>query len=95
LKAKIDLVEALGTETLVHFEVAAPAVLTEDMKELAADVGADQVVKLEEQAKKGRNEFVAQLDPKTRIKRGDEVELLLDTTQLHFFDPETGNGIYQ
>ena len=95
LKAHVDLVEALGTETLVHFAVDAPTVLTEDMKELAADVGADQVDKLEQQAEAGRNEFVAQLDPKTRIKRGDDVELLIDATQLHFFDPEGGKGIYE
>ncbi|MDQ3964551.1 MAG: sn-glycerol-3-phosphate ABC transporter ATP-binding protein UgpC [Actinomycetota bacterium] len=94
LKANIELVEALGTETLVHFNVDAPAVLTEDMKELAADVGADQLDRLEESAKEGRNEFVAQLDPRTRIQRGDEVELVVDTTQLHFFDPETSQGIY-
>ena len=95
LKAHVDLVEALGTETLMHFAVDAPTVLTEDMKELAADVGADQVDKFEQQAKAGRNEFVAQLDPKTRIKRGDDVELLIDATQLHFFDPNGGKGIYE
>ena len=94
LRAHVDLVEALGTETLIHFVVDAPAVLTEDMKELAADIGADQVEKLEEQAKEGRNEFVAQVDPKTRIRRGDDVELAVDTSQLHFFDPDNGEGIY-
>jgi multiple sugar transport system ATP-binding protein len=94
LKAKIDLVEALGTGTLVHFTVDAPAVLTEDMKELAADVGADQVDKLEEHAKEGRNEFVAQVDPKALIVSGEEVDLVLDSTQLHFFDPDTSEGIY-
>ena len=94
IKATIDLVEALGTETLVHFAVDAPVVLTEDMKELAADVGADELERLEAQAQSGRNEFVAQLDPKTRIQRKDEVELVIDTTQLHFFDPQTGQGIY-
>ncbi|HEV3472767.1 MAG TPA: sn-glycerol-3-phosphate ABC transporter ATP-binding protein UgpC, partial [Actinomycetota bacterium] len=94
LKANVELVEALGTETLVHFNVDAPAVVTEDMKELAADVGADQLDRLEESAKEGRNEFVAQLDPRTRIQRGDEVELVVDTSQLHFFDPETSQGIY-
>jgi multiple sugar transport system ATP-binding protein len=94
IKASVDLVEALGTETLVHFAIDAPAVLTEDMKELAADVGADQLERLEAQAQSGRNEFVAQLDPKTRIKRKDEVELVVDTTQLHFFDPVSGQGIY-
>jgi multiple sugar transport system ATP-binding protein len=94
IKAKVDLAEVLGTQTLVHFEVNAPAVLTEDMKELAADIGGDQVEKLQEQAQAGRNEFVAELDPKTKVRKGDEVELFVDTTQLHFFDPESGLGIY-
>jgi multiple sugar transport system ATP-binding protein len=94
LRAKVDLVEALGTETLIHFAVDAPAVVTEDVKELAADIGADQLARLEERAKEGRNEFVAQLDPKSRVKNGDQIELAVDTTQLHFFDPATSLGIY-
>ncbi|MDQ3986754.1 MAG: sn-glycerol-3-phosphate ABC transporter ATP-binding protein UgpC [Actinomycetota bacterium] len=93
LKARIDLVEALGTETLVHFEVDSPPVTTEDMKELVADIGGEEVEKLEQKAKEGKNEFVAQLDPKTQISAGDEVELMVDTTQLHFFDPETSLSI--
>ncbi len=94
LKAHIDLVEALGTQTLVHFAVNAPVVLTEDMKELAADIGGEQVEKLEEQAQAGRNDFVAELDPKSKASQGDDVELFVDTTQLHFFDPESALGIY-
>ena len=94
VRAHIDLVEALGTQTLVHFAVNAPVVLTEDMKELAADIGGDQVERLEEQAQAGQNEFVAELDPKSKASQGDDVELFVDTTQLHFFDPESGQGIY-
>ena len=94
LRAKVDLVEALGTETLIHFAVDAPAVLTEDMKELAADVGADQLERLEERAKEGRNQFVAQLDPKSRVRNDQEVELVVDTSQMHFFDTDTSLGIY-
>jgi multiple sugar transport system ATP-binding protein len=94
LRAKVDLVEALGTETLIHFAVDAPAVVTEDIKELAADVGADQLQRLQERAEEGRNEFVAQLDPKSKVKNGEQIELVVDTTQLHFFDPGTSLGIY-
>jgi multiple sugar transport system ATP-binding protein len=94
IRAHIDLVEALGTQTLVHFAVNAPVVLTEDMKELAADVGGEQVDKLEQQAQAGRNDFVAELDPKSKASQGDDVELFVDTTQLHFFDPDSGLGIY-
>jgi multiple sugar transport system ATP-binding protein len=95
IKVKIDLVEAIGTETLVHFEVAAPIVVTDDMRELAEDVGGDQAEKLEQRAKEGHNEFVAQLDPKTRIHKGETVELFVDTARLHFFDEESSEGVYK
>jgi multiple sugar transport system ATP-binding protein len=94
LRARIDLVEVLGTQTLLHFEVDAPPVLTEDMKELAADIGGEQVEKLEERAESGRNEFVAEVDPKSQIRSGDSVELVIDATQLHFFDPESSLAIF-
>ena len=94
VKVKIDLVEAIGTETLVHFEVNAPIVVTDDMKELAEDTGAGEAERLEERAAEGRNEFVAQLDPKTKVSHGSDAELFVDTTRLHFFDTETSQGIY-
>ena len=94
IKTTIDLVESLGTQTLLHFKLDAPVVMTDDMKELAEDVGAEQLAKLEEGAKAGRAEFVAEVDPKSDAAAGDEVELTVDTTQLHFFDPETSLGIY-
>ncbi|MBA2425964.1 MAG: sn-glycerol-3-phosphate ABC transporter ATP-binding protein UgpC [Actinobacteria bacterium] len=94
VKAKVDLVEVLGTETLVHFELNAPMVMTEDMKELQADAGGQDPATVESRAEEGTNEFVAQLDPKSRIKRGEEVELFIDTRQLHFFDIDNSQGIY-
>jgi multiple sugar transport system ATP-binding protein len=78
----------------VHFKVNAPLVITEDVKELAADAGEDQVQLLEERAKEGVTEFVGQLDPETKIKSGEATELGVDTSRLHFFDPETSRGIY-
>jgi multiple sugar transport system ATP-binding protein len=93
LKAKMDLVEAIGTETLVHFTINAPVAMTEDMKELAADAGTDAKT-FEARSKEGNNEFVATIDPKSKIKEGSEGELVIDTTRLHFFDPESSQGIH-
>ncbi len=89
LKAKVDLVEALGTQTLLHFEIDAPPVRTEEMKELAEDAGAGEGGLGGERAA-----FVAEVDPKSQVSRGDTIDLVIDTTQLHFFDPQTGSGIY-
>jgi multiple sugar transport system ATP-binding protein len=93
LKAKIDLVEAIGTETLIHFVIDAPIALTDDMKELAQDAGTDAKT-LEERSKEGHNEFVATVDPRSKIKEGEPAELAIDLSRLHFFDPETNKGIH-
>jgi multiple sugar transport system ATP-binding protein len=93
IKVNIDLVEAIGTETLVHFDTHASVAVTDEMKELAEDVGVDSGGSIEQRAKKGSNEFVGQLDPKTKIKEGDATELVIDTTRLHFFDPESNKSV--
>jgi multiple sugar transport system ATP-binding protein len=94
INATVDLREALGSEVLIHFQVDAPVVVTEDTKELAVDVGAEAVQTLEQRAQEASSTFVAQLNPRTQVREGDKMELFLDTSRLHFFDPETGLGIY-
>jgi multiple sugar transport system ATP-binding protein len=91
IKVKFELVEAIGTETLVHFDVHAPIAVTDEMRELAADLGKD--AGFEKQAKEGKNEFVGQLDAKSKVKEGESGELTIDTTRLHFFDPESNKSI--
>jgi multiple sugar transport system ATP-binding protein len=93
LQAKIELVEALGTETNVHFCVNAPPVITDEVLELAADLGKDEAARVEQRARQGRNEFIARVDPKTQVRAGDTIDLAVDTAQMHFFDPETGQAI--
>jgi multiple sugar transport system ATP-binding protein len=94
IKVKVELAEHIGTETLLHFDAKAPIAVTEEMKELAQDVGVDVEGTLEEQAKEGHNEFVAEVNPQSKIRAGDQAELRIDTKRLHFFDPETNRGIY-
>jgi multiple sugar transport system ATP-binding protein len=94
LPAKVELREALGSEILIHFTVEAPIVLTEDTKELAADVGTESLEDLQERAKEAKSSFVAQLNPRTAAREGEGMELFVDTKRLHFFDPDSGLGIY-
>jgi multiple sugar transport system ATP-binding protein len=37
--------------------------------------------------------FVASFAPRSRVRAGDQVEVVIDTERMHFFDPETGNAI--
>ena len=68
--------------------------MTDDVRELAADVGHEVLEKAERTAEGGESIVVARLNPRTRIQKGEAVELVVDTTRLHFFDPEDGSGIY-
>ena len=89
--ADVDLREALGSEVLIHFSVATPPVLTEDTKELARDAGAAEI---EDRAEARESNFVARLDPRTSAAERRPIELAVDTARLHFFDAETGLGVY-
>jgi multiple sugar transport system ATP-binding protein len=94
IQATVDLREALGSQVVIHFTLDAPIVLTEDTKELAHDVGAEALEDLTTRAREAKSKFVAQLDPRTRVREGDKIDLLVDTARFHFFDPGTGLGIY-
>jgi hypothetical protein len=52
------------------------------------------VEKAEQRAQVRRAEMLARLSPHTSARKGDEIELVVDTTSLHFFDPTDGAGIY-
>ncbi len=91
LRAKIDLVESLGSEILVHFDVDAPPVLTEDTRELARD--REETDKLEGLVEERVSTFVAKIDPRAQARLGDTVDLVIDTARLHLFDPTDGSRI--
>jgi multiple sugar transport system ATP-binding protein len=84
----VELREALGSEIMVHFTVDARPALTEDVRELAADVG--------EQVDEGAKDstVVARFNARSRVREGEGSQVSVDTAELHFFDPETGLGIY-
>ncbi|MFG2091350.1 MULTISPECIES: ABC transporter ATP-binding protein [unclassified Spirillospora] len=90
LTSTADLVEAMGSDVLVHFAIEASQVVTEDTKELARDAGTDVLGKLEAP----RTDLVARFSPRTRVKVGDPVTIRVDTGRLHFFDIESGASIW-
>jgi multiple sugar transport system ATP-binding protein len=94
LNGRVELREALGSEVLVHFAVAARQAVTEDMRELAEDVGDDRVVvQLAGGEQPATATLVGRFSPRTRVVEGDVVEVSVDRRALHFFDPQTGLAI--
>jgi multiple sugar transport system ATP-binding protein len=93
LRGTVTLREALGAEIMVHFSVDAPPAFTADVKELAEDVGdADRA---EAHARKSSAIVVGRFGARSRVKPGEQVDVAVDTRQLHFFDVDTGLGIYE
>ena len=86
-RAKIDLVESLGSEDYVYFEVESGGIESDQLADLAADSGAHEV------PSSGEGQVVARVAAESQIKRGDEVELWVDTSKLHFFDPANGHNL--
>jgi len=87
LSAQVDIREDMGSEVYIHFGVAGRAVRGEDVR---AAVGEEAA----EVAEVKGNVWVARVDRDTKVQEEGKVDLVVDTTRLHFFDPETGDAIY-
>jgi multiple sugar transport system ATP-binding protein len=92
--AGVELRETVGSEAFIHFTVATPPVVTEDTRELASDTGTEALQKLEEEASQRKTPFIARLHGRSQAREGKQVEIFVDTRELHFFDVDTGDGIY-
>ncbi len=80
---------------MVHFTVeGTQAALTEDVKELAQDAGAapDGEPALESSGSGAL--LVGRFGARASVEEGKPLEVAVDTRSLHFFDPETSEGIY-
>jgi multiple sugar transport system ATP-binding protein len=92
LRGTVELREALGAEIMVHFAIDAPPALTEDVRELAQDLGDERVAQQTEAA--GSSTMVGRFGARSEVKEGEPAEVAVDTRALHFFDPDSGLGIY-
>jgi multiple sugar transport system ATP-binding protein len=75
LTANVELVEALGSELLVHFTIDATRVV------------AEGTLDEDEQLTLG-GEGVARVDPRSSAKPGDRLRFVVDVERMHFFDTD-------
>ena len=93
LRGEAELREALGSEMLVHFSIAARPAVTDEVRELAEDVGDDRVLGQLADGVPARAALVGRFSPDTRVREGDSIEVAVYERALHFFDPESGLAI--
>jgi multiple sugar transport system ATP-binding protein len=88
LTARLDIVEALGSESVAYFRVDAPVVRAEGAHAPEEEEESDAA----EGVTASRPNLVATIPAETGfgLKPGEEVTLTVDTAKLHAFDRETG-----
>ena len=91
-----DIREDMGSEVYVHFNVPGEPVASKELVEaLVTDAPEDAEARLAAERARGSGvSFVARLERETHAHERKPLEVEVDVTRLHFFDPETGLGIY-
>ena len=93
LRGKVVLREALGAEIMVHFTMPAKPAQTEDVRELVRDLGDERAMREVEQEQREAT-MIGRFDPRTGVREGEAATVAVNAGAIHFFDPETGLGIY-
>jgi multiple sugar transport system ATP-binding protein len=78
----VDLVEALGSELVVHFTIDARRVRAEGASSEDEDATAQS------------GEGVARVDPAAKVTVGDKIRFAVNTSGMQFFDPDTEKAIW-
>jgi len=77
----VDMVESLGADKYLHFEIEGAGAHAAQLAELATESGAAE------------NEFVARVSTESQAKQGDTIQLAFDTSKLTIFDADTGKNL--
>jgi multiple sugar transport system ATP-binding protein len=94
LVGQVRLREALGSEVIVHFQVEAAPVVSDDLRELAEDV--DETVLLDDldrERRMRRTAFVGRFGVGTRVADDEKAEVAIAPGAIRFFDQSTGAAL--
>jgi multiple sugar transport system ATP-binding protein len=95
LEVTVVLAEPMGAETVVHFDVGAAPVQTQDALDLAADLdpGAEPGSTVRLLTGDEGATFTARLSPRTAARAGGQATLAVDVERIYLFDPTTGRAL--
>jgi multiple sugar transport system ATP-binding protein len=93
LRATVTNVEALGAELIAHLEISGRPVMTDEIKEVAADLDDTAIADLEAEAHDATLPLVARFDVASKARADASLEVVVDTSRLHYFDIDTGLAI--
>jgi multiple sugar transport system ATP-binding protein len=87
-RTKVDVVESMGSEIYVYFDVEAGGMQHAELSELAADSGMEDLPSHGE-----GQQVVARLSAESKAAPGSEVELTIDCSQIKLFAADTGRSM--
>ena len=90
LKGLVRLRELLGSELVIHFEVEAAPVVTEETRDLAEDVDASALTELDHLRSARRTSFVGRFAAEAPTEEDTVAEIAVAPGVLRFFDRESG-----
>ena len=93
-RGRLQLRESLGSEVMAHIAIDATQAVTEDVRELAADIGAEPGGPGVPSPEGRKSTLVGRFGARSDVREEQPVEVAVDTRAVHFFDPETSLGIY-
>jgi multiple sugar transport system ATP-binding protein len=88
----VTLRETLGSDVLVHFEVAGARPLSEQVRAAAVEAAVDPV-ELEPAADEPGLVFIGRFDPSSPTGQQERVQAAIRPGAMQLFDPETGAAI--
>ena len=89
MPVQADVTEKLGSEIHVIFTIDAPIVEHSSLSQAISDEDDDSAIALAG----GKSQWTARVSARSHVKPGERLDLAIDTSDLHFFDPDSGLAI--
>src|SRR5215813_5127121 len=89
MPGQADVTEKLGSEIHVIFTIDAPIVEHSSLSQAISDEDDASAIALAG----GKSQWTARVSARSHVKPGERLDLAIDTSDLHFFDPDSGLAI--
>jgi multiple sugar transport system ATP-binding protein len=87
-RAKIDVLESMGSEYYAYFAVEHEGVSSSELEELAQDAGAADLP-----SSQIGSQMVARLDAASQVRQGFDADLWFNSEHIRLFDVESGRSL--
>jgi multiple sugar transport system ATP-binding protein len=87
IEAEIDVLESLGSDKFAYFTVQGERAVAKQLEEIARDAGA------EDRVSGDGIQVTARLDAASKAQEDSKLEIWIDVSKMHVFDPDSGKNL--